>query len=136
MQRDGERHRHIAASRAHPPGSGGPSPKELGEQVAHVEAAAKEVIHAAKARRAVGSAITIVVGALGLIGQHRVGLVELFELCLGIGIIRHVRMQHARLLQKRPLDSLGIGIALDAEHLVEIPLRLCHGRPQTFHPSR
>ena len=107
--------------------AGGAPAEERREDVIHPHAA-EDVgeVDVAGAAHAVGGAEAVVVGALLLVGKHGVGLVDLLELHLGIGIVRDIGVDLTRLLQKRALDGPRIGIALDAQHLVVVPL-IRHG---------
>ena len=101
-----ERHRkgdgHIAAATTLTAISGataGTAAKERGEEVVHAHAA-KDIIDidVAGATGAVGSAVTVVVSTLLLIGKNGIRLVELLELGLGLGVVRNVRVYGTGLL--------------------------------------
>ena len=100
--------------------------KEAVEDVVDAEAAAEEIGHVdaapAEASGSIGIAVTVVVGTLALVGEDGIGLVDLFELLLGIGGVVDVGMELSCELQERPLDRLLVGVALNAEDLVEIAL--------------
>ena len=101
-----ERHRkgdgHIATPAALATAAGataGTAAKERREQVVHAHAT-KDIVNVDVARttRAVGGAVTVVVSTLLLIGKNGIGLVELLELGLGLGVVRNVRVYGTGLL--------------------------------------
>ena len=101
-----ERHRkrdgHIATATALATATGtatGATAKERREQVVHAHAA-KDIVNVdiARAARTVRGAVTVVVSTLLLVGKNGIGLVELFELCLGLGIVRNIRVYGTGLL--------------------------------------
>lgn len=66
----------------------GTAAKERREQVVHAHATKDIVdIDVARTTRAVGSAVTVVVSTLLFIGKNGIGLVELLELGLGLGVV-------------------------------------------------
>ena len=71
----------------------GATAKERREQVVHAHAA-KDIVDVdiARATGAVRGAVTVVVSTLLLIGKNGIGLVELFELGLGLGVVRNIRV--------------------------------------------
>ena len=77
----------------------GATAKERREQVVHAHAT-KDIVDVdiARTTRTVGSAVTVVVSTLLLIGKNGIGLVELLELGLGLGIVRNIRMYGTGLL--------------------------------------
>ena len=77
----------------------GTAAKERGEEVIHAHAA-KDIVNVdiAGTTGAVGSAVTVVVSTLLLIGKNGICLVELFELGLGLGVVRNVRVYGTGLL--------------------------------------
>ena len=93
---------HIAAATTLTAISGataGTAAKERREQVVHAHAAKDIVdIDVAGATGAVGSAVTVVVSTLLLIGKNGICLVELFKLGLGLGVVRNVRVYGTGLL--------------------------------------
>ena len=138
LERDGEADAHVTAARAGSSAAARGSAhaaEEAIENVVDAKAAAEEIGHvgvvspAAEAHGPLGIAVAIVVGALALIGEHRVRLVDLLELLFGIGGVVDVGMERAGELQKRTLDSLLIGVARNAQNLVVIALRLQNGPP-------
>ena len=77
----------------------GTAAKERREQVVHAHATKNIVdIDVARTTRAVGSAVTVVVSTPLLIGKNGIGLVELLELGLGLGVVRNIRMYGTGLL--------------------------------------
>ena len=95
--------------------------EERGEDVVHPHATEDIAkIDVSLAAHALGSAEPIIVGALLLIGEDRIGLVQLLELLFGVRIVRNIRVHLARLLEKRPLYGSLVGIAIDTQHLVVI----------------
>ena len=77
----------------------GTAAKERREQVVHAHATKDIVdIDVARTTRAVGSAVTVVVSTLLFIGKNGIGLVELLELGLGLGVVRNIRMYGTGLL--------------------------------------
>ena len=77
----------------------GTAAKERREQVVHAHATKDIVdIDVARTTRAVGGAVTVVVSTLLLIGKNGIGLVELLELGLGLGVVRNVRVYGTGLL--------------------------------------
>ena len=133
-KRDAQRDAHVAASRAGRPATGGTAAKEGGEDVVHAKAA-EDVgdvnTCAPEAAEAVWVAITVVVGALLLVGEHRVRLVDLLELLLGVRGLVHVRVKGPGLLEKRTLDGPGVRITVNAKHLVVVDLSF-HARSTRF----
>ena len=95
-----ERHRkgngHIATATALATAAGattGATTKERREQVVHAHATKNIVdVDIARATGAVRSAVTVVVSTLLLVGKNGIGLVELFELGLGLGVVRNIRV--------------------------------------------
>ncbi len=64
----------------------------------------------------------LVVGGAPLwVGEHGVGFVHFLHVCIGIRLLRHVRMVFACQLAVVFLDLVGAGRALDAKYLVVIP---------------
>ena len=57
-----------------------------------------------------------------VVGEDGVGLVQLGELLVGVWSVVMVGMELDRLLSKSALDLIGRCVALDAQHLVVIPL--------------
>ena len=95
-----ERHRkgdgHIATATALATAASattGATAKERREQVVHAHAT-KDIVDVdiARATRAVRGAVTVVVSTLLLVGKNGIGLVELFELSLGLGVVRNIRV--------------------------------------------
>ena len=102
--------------------------EERVEDVAEAEARAAEDVGyvdvvGTEAAGAVGVAIAIVVGALLVVGEHRVRLVDLLELLLSVRVVRDVGVELTRKLKERALDRLCVGVLCHAEHLVEVLLR-------------
>ena len=101
-----ERHRkrdgHVSSATTLTTAAGataGTAAKERREQVVHAHATKDIVdIDVARTTRAVGSAVTVVVSTLLLIGKNGIGLVELLELGLGLGVVRNVRVYGTGLL--------------------------------------
>ena len=95
-----ERHRkrdgHIATATALAPAAGttaGSAAKERREQVVHAHTAKDIVdIDITGATRAIGSTKAIVVSTLLLVGKNGISLVKLFELGLGLGVVRNIRV--------------------------------------------
>ena len=101
---------------------------ELREDVLHREAAAAETAKAAARRAAVHARVAELVVTRTLVGirQHVVGLGGLLELFLGLLVARVlVGVIFYRGLAVGLLYLVGIGVALDAQHLIIIPF-LCH----------
>ena len=125
LQGDRERDGHIAAVRATGASAAArrTAAEEGREDVVHAHAAEdiREIDVAAAHAGTVSRPEAVVVGALLLVGQHRVRLVYLFELLFGVRVVGNIRMDLARLLQKRALDRALVCIAIDAQHLVVIP---------------
>ena len=94
--------RHIAAATTLTAISGataGTAAKERREEVVHAHAAKDIVdIDVARTTRAVRGAVTVVVSTLLLVGKNGISLVELFELGLGLGVVRNVRVYGTGLL--------------------------------------
>ena len=95
-----ERHRkgdgHIATATALTTAASattGATAKERREQVVHAHAT-KDIVDVdiARATGAVSGAVTVVVSTLLLVGKNGIGLVELFELGLGLGVVRNIRV--------------------------------------------
>ena len=128
LERDLEADAHVAAVRADARASAlrAHAAEEAVEDVVDAEASAEEIGHVdaapAEASGSIGIAVTVVVGTLALVGEDGIGLVDLFELLLGIGGVVDVGMELSCELQERPLDRLLVGVALNAEDLVEIAL--------------
>ena len=101
-----ERHRkgngHIATATALATAASattGAAAKERREQVVHAHATKDIVdIDIARAAGAVRSAVTVIVGTLLLVRKNGIGLVELFELGLSLGVVRNVRVYGTGLL--------------------------------------
>ena len=133
LQRQAQAHAHVTAFLAHRRAAGGLPAEEGAEDVAHAEPAAEQVLEvdvaaasvgAAAAGRAGNRAEAIVCAALLRVGQHVVGLVQLFELVLGIGRLVHVRVKLARAPTERLLDLVFGRLAGHAQNFVQI-LRHC-----------
>lgn len=77
----------------------GATAKERREQVVHAHAT-KDIVDVdiTRATGAVRGAVTVVVSTLLLIGKNGIGLVELLELGLGLGVVRNIRMYGTGLL--------------------------------------
>ena len=93
---------HIAAATTLTAISGataGTAAKERREEVVHAHAA-KDIVDVdiARATGAVRGAVTVVVSTLLLVGKNGIRLVELFELGLGLGVVRNVRVYGTGLL--------------------------------------
>ena len=93
---------HIAAATTLTAISGataGAAAKERREEVVHAHAA-KDIVNVdiAGTTGAVRGAVTVVVSTLLLVGKNGIGLVELFELGLGLGVVRNVRVYGTGLL--------------------------------------
>ena len=141
LKGDGERDGHIAAGAATGPVAGAVAraaaraAKDRGKDVvdAHATKDVGEIDKTGAAGHAVDGAVAVIHGALLFVGQDRVGLVQLGELLVRIGCIVMVGMKLDRLLPECALDLIGRGIAIDAEHLVVIPLvRHCVDPPPRF----
>ena len=135
LERDAQRDAHVTADRAGgAPAARGPAVEERRQDVVHAEAT-EDVGHvdagAAEAARAVGVAEAVVIGALLIVREDRVGLVDLLELLLGVRRLVDVGVERPRLLEKRALDGPRVGIVRDAEHLVVVDLRF-HARRTRF----
>src|SRR5829696_8478500 len=65
------------------------------------------------------------------IGEDLVGLVDLLEPCLRLGLLVHVRVPLLREAAEGALDLGVAGAALDAEHLVEVTFR-SHGQRRVY----
>src|SRR5690606_9826607 len=129
-QLEGELSAQVRAAPAAP--AAPPAPPARAEQVAEeiVQDVAEraEVAEVAEPGPAGASdplvAEAVVGAALVRIGQHRVGLGGLLELLLGLRIVRiAVRMELERELAVGLLQRVGVGRAIDAQHLVVVALR-------------
>ena len=93
---------HIAAATTLTTISGataGTATKERRKEVVHTHATKNIVnVDVARTTRAFGSAVTVVVSTLLLVGKNGICLVELFELGLGLGVVRNVRVYGTGLL--------------------------------------
>ncbi len=129
LERDGKRYGHVAPRAAARPvaraGAAGRAPAEDGREDV-IDAHAAEDVGKIDVPRAAGHAIhravPIVHGALLLVGQDGIRLVQLGELLVGVWSVVMVGMELDRLLSKSALDLIGRCVALDAQHLVVIPL--------------
>ena len=78
-----------------------------------------------------GVAVLVVEPARLGVREHLVGLGDLTEAGLGVGLLRDVRMELLRELAERLLDLRVARATLDAEQLVEVSFRRrhrCQGR--------
>ena len=138
LERDAQRDAHVTSTRPRRPACGAHrSPtKERLEDVADAKAASEDVRHVnvvrPKAARAVRRAKAVVVRALALVRENRVGLVDLLELTLGVRRLVDVRVERPRLLEKRALDRLCVGVMLNAEDLIVVRTRCqSHHSPES-----
>ena len=138
LERDAQRDAHVTSTRPRRPACGARrSPtKERLKDVADAKAASEDVRHVnvvrPKAARAIRRAKAVVVRALALVREDRVGLVDLLELTLGVRRLVDVRVERPRLLEKRALDRLCVGVMPNAEDLVVV--RTCcqsHHSPES-----
>src|SRR6185312_1009956 len=86
-----------------------------------------------------GRAILVVLLALVRVLENLVGLADLLELDLGLGVLVHVRMELARQLLVRLLDLVLRGILLDAQRGVIVLVVQCSAPPPrdlATYPSR
>ena len=114
--------------------AGASAAEEVAEDVAQISEAA-EAAEALKGIPGVGvevgidacEAVLVVSGPLIRVGQDLVGLVDLLEFILRVGLVVDVRMVFRRELAEGPFDLVLSGVFFHAENLVVISLVFaCH----------
>jgi hypothetical protein len=107
---------------AHPPRGAETKASQASEELfENLEGVAEPKIEADTARP--GVAEPIVGGATPGVGKDLVGLVDLLEASLGVGLVGDVGMIFAGHLAVGPLDLIGGGRLFHPQHLVVVPLR-------------